>query len=544
MSRALLVVPHFWDPICVPLGISALKAYAERAGHEVELFDFNTIPEVFSVQRAYFDELERQFPEWRRWNAERNATDLLAMHQLVYLYGRARPDYRELVAEVLNVTAAPLETVASRLKTAPFDTLFAKLYARVGSIFQGLVASARPDVIGCSLFNSTWPATLFLLRRAKALAKGARTVVGGPGPIMGIASSVAEVSAFHSAHDFIDYYVLGEGEKHFVSILEQPELPRGILGGEVARFRAGGTRPDMQLSELPDPDYGHLEVSRYLQLSAASSRGCPFECSFCAETVFWKGYRKLPTDRLADQMVALSRRHGKDSFYLCDSLSNPILDGLSQALLERDAKLHFDCYVRADRTCVDAAKTARWRDAGLFRARLGLESASQRILDEMVKKTDPGTMSRALQALSESGVRTSTLWIAGYPGETLSEFDDTLKFLRENRANIYDADAWLFQYHPRGLAGSSTKLKGSGDAKARFGPELSRLARVDAVMVDDGLSPGDRLERLERFVATMQELEIPNPYSLTQWRSADARWEALGHAPRWSVLGGGMEATR
>nr|WP_254627522.1 radical SAM protein [Myxococcus sp. CA040A] len=361
---------------------------------------------------------------------------------------------------------------------------------------------------------------------------------------MGIASSAAEVAAFHSAHDFIDYYVIGEGEKHFVSILDQPDLPPGILGGEVARLRAGGPRQDFQLAELPDPDYGHLEVSRYLQLSAASSRGCPFECSFCAETVFWKGYRKLPTDRLADQMVMLSQRYRKDSFYLCDSLSNPILDGLSQALIQRGAKLHFDCYVRADRTCLDAEKAARWRDAGLFRARLGLESASQRILDEMVKKTDPPTMARALKALSDAGVRTSTLWIAGYPGETLSEFNDTLTFLRENRTNIYDADAWLFQYHPKGLAGSSTRLKDSGASRPRFGSELSKLTRVEASMVDDGLSPGDRLERLERFVATMQELEIPNPYSLTQWRSADARWEALGHEARWSVLGGGVEATR
>ena len=29
MSNVLLIVPHFWDPICVPLGVSSLKAYAE-----------------------------------------------------------------------------------------------------------------------------------------------------------------------------------------------------------------------------------------------------------------------------------------------------------------------------------------------------------------------------------------------------------------------------------------------------------------------------------------------------------------------------------
>jgi hypothetical protein len=54
------MVPHFWDPVCVPLGISPLKAYAESHGHTVDLFDFNTVPEVFAVQRAYFTECKAQ----------------------------------------------------------------------------------------------------------------------------------------------------------------------------------------------------------------------------------------------------------------------------------------------------------------------------------------------------------------------------------------------------------------------------------------------------------------------------------------------------
>ena len=62
MAKVLLMVPHFWDPVCVPLGISSLKAYAETQGHSVDLFDFNTVPEVFGVQRAYFAECKTQFP--------------------------------------------------------------------------------------------------------------------------------------------------------------------------------------------------------------------------------------------------------------------------------------------------------------------------------------------------------------------------------------------------------------------------------------------------------------------------------------------------
>jgi len=109
MTRALLIVPHFWDPVCVPLGITSLKAYAERAGHHVDLFDFNTVPEVFGAQRDYFEEGKRQFPYWQKWYIERNGAENLALHQIVYMYARTRSNYAELVAEVLNMDERPLK---------------------------------------------------------------------------------------------------------------------------------------------------------------------------------------------------------------------------------------------------------------------------------------------------------------------------------------------------------------------------------------------------------------------------------------------------
>ena len=92
MAKVLLMVPHFWDPVCVPLGISSLKAFADFRGHEVDLFDFNTVPEVFAVQWAYFNECKSQFPYFSDWNIERNGTEMLAIHQILYLFARNRPN--------------------------------------------------------------------------------------------------------------------------------------------------------------------------------------------------------------------------------------------------------------------------------------------------------------------------------------------------------------------------------------------------------------------------------------------------------------------
>jgi hypothetical protein len=534
VTKVLLIVPHFWDPVCVPLGISSLKAFADAHGHDVELLDFNTIPEIFGVQREYFSECKRQFPHFRDWNIERNGTEMLAIHQMLYLYARNRPDYAELVAEVLNMDQRDMDQFMDQLDVSRFDALFASLYSRVSSTLARALNSARFDVVGCSLFNSTWPATLFLLRRVKSHVPGVRTVVGGPGPLMGITSRAEEVTRFMEHHEFIDYFVVGEGEYSFLHLLEDPSFPRGVLDPGRNLTRIESRKNFVKSEELPAPDYGQLDISRYLQLSVASSRGCPFDCSFCAETVFWKGYRAFK-GRTFDQMDTLAQRYKRASFYLCDSLSNTTIGPIASAIKGTGRPYKLDCYLRADKTVADRSDDVRaWREGGLVRARLGMESASQRILDAMVKKTTPDTMERSLAVLSAEGVITSTLWIVCFPGESETEFNDTLDFIRTNRENIYQADAWLFQYHPAGLAHSG-EIEAQRGSRTRYSDEINRILAVAPYVVDRDMSAAERFDRLERFVRTMRELQIPNPYSVYEWFEAEGRWKALGRSVHWDI---------
>jgi hypothetical protein len=503
-------------------------------GHEVELLDFNTIPEVFAVQRAYFTECKAQFPYFSEWNIERNGTEMLAIHQMLYLFARNRSNYAEMVAEVLNMDQRDMGEFMDRLDVSRFDALFASLYTKVSSTLARVLNSSRFDVVGCSLFNSTWPATLFLLKRVKSHVPGVRTVVGGPGPLMGITSRPEEVVRFMQHHEFIDYFVVGEGEHPLLRILDDPQFPRGVVDPNRNLSTIETRKTFLKSDELPAPDYGQLDISRYLQLSVSSSRGCPFDCSFCAETVFWKGYRAFK-GRTFDQMDNLAQRYKRGSFYLCDSLSNTTIGPIASEITRTQRPYKLDCYLRADRTVAERPDDVHaWREGGLFRARLGMESASQRILDAMVKKTTPELMERSLEVLSREGVITSTLWIVCYPGETESEFKDTLAFIRANHAGIYQADAWLFQYHPAGLAHSG-EIEIERGSRTRYSDDINDILAVAPYIVDRDLSAAARFDRLEQFVRTMKELEIPNPYSVYEWFSAEGRWKSLGRSVHWDI---------
>jgi pyruvate-formate lyase-activating enzyme len=528
--KALLIMPPFWDPVCVPLGISSLKAYAERFKHTVDLFDFNTLPEVFTLQHRYFELGKRMFPRWQFWNIERNGTEMLAMHQILYLFARNRPDYHDLVAEVLNLAGDDQDTFRKRVDCHAFDALFRSLYTEVEKHLGALIRKNSYDVIGCSLFNSTWPSTLFITAKVKTTDPRVRTVVGGPGPLMGIMAAEGEVRSFFETHTSIDYLVVGEGEEPFLKILENPGEPRGIL--QAAATAVGGRLS--AIDDLPLPDYGDLQVSRYLQLSVATSRGCPFECSFCAETVFWRGFTRVKPVQAFEMLRAIANKHGRFEFYLCDSLANQVISPLTRDIAASGLPFKLDCYLRADPICCDAKRAAEWRKGGLYRARLGMESASQRILDAMVKKTTPDQMSQSLSALTAAGVMTSTLWIIGYPGETEKEFEETLRFIADHRDLVYQADAWLMQYHRTGLAGSDS-ISRIYNSQPRYSEALSDVLKVVPTFIQGDLLPRERFARLERFVEAMAIEGIPNPYTVFHWLEADKRWRNLGRNAGWGI---------
>jgi hypothetical protein len=56
--------------------------------------------------------------------------------------------------------------------------------------------------------------------------------------------------------------------------------------------------------------------------------------------------------------------------------------------------------------------------------------------------------------------------------------------------------------------------------------------------VDQGLSQEERFGRLERFTCEMEELELLNPYSVTDILKAEKRFSGLnsGKSSRWDPL--------
>ena len=131
---------------------------------------------------------------------------------------------------------------------------------------------------------------------------------------------------------------------------------------------------------------------------------------------------------------------------------------------------------------------------------------------------------------SNSGICTTTLWIAGFPGETEDDFRESLYFLQDCHKSIYQADIWEFIYFPSqgGFMGSEAMDKDYQVTPA-YSEEFEDLLIIKYFDLENGLSTKERFERISEFERLRKKLGVPNPYSISELLEASTRWSRLGY---------------
>jgi len=527
IKRILLIMPPFWDPICPPQGIVSLKAYLDTKGYTVYISDLNLDSNIFNLQRRYFELIISYLPHWRYLNIYRNGPRYFARHQLIWFYACNHGErYKELIRHVLNIDG---KSILTNAMIDALDIIIKEGFESVLSKTEDLIISTNPDVVGCTMLESTLPLALAILKYTKETNPGIITLLGGPGPVTGTTIDDGNLERITERCEWIDAIIFGEGEELLEGYLNGSLNDRKILTFKDLN-RSGSVKDSLlDINTLPPPDYTGLNVSRYLWLSMFTSRGCPYRCAFCFENLYWGNFRRKEIEKIIIEMETLSKVYKKSRFYLCDSLINHIATRLSETLIPRGYHFQWDSYVRITNECLDKETVGLWAKAGMERARLGIESGSPNVLRLMNKGINTAQITEALRNLSEKGIQTTTLWISGFPGERDADFQDTLRFLSENHRFIYQADIWEFISVPRRLTShdiSDRNFLTRPLYPAEF-DDLLLLIYYDQEV--DNLSP-ERFEKIRRFEELRIKLGIPNPYSIMELLLAQKRWADLGHA--------------
>jgi radical SAM superfamily enzyme YgiQ (UPF0313 family) len=167
-------------------------------------------------------------------------------------------------------------------------------------------------------------------------------------------------------------------------------------------------------------------------VTLVTSRGCPFRCSFCSQIYSGNTLRTHSPERIVADMEEAVRRYGAREVVLFDeTFGVRRADALRVCALlgERGLDLRWNARTRID--VLDEELLRALLKAGCYALHLGVESGSQRILDQMNKKITVGQIRETLGLAARLGFRLHAYFMIGWPGETREEREQTLRFSRE-----------------------------------------------------------------------------------------------------------------
>ena len=513
--RVMLSLLPFWAPLTPPLGIGILKSHLQRAGIEVILEDFNADSQLWSVLHRYHGVLKAGIAPEFHGNLFEFTYDVLRNHVMAHAHGAHDSRYNRLVRVLVETTfGVVVESHVLQRLIELVDELIQAVEARV----LEAVGRHEPDWLGASTYTTTLGATVVALRAVRKAFPNVRTVLGGGIFADHVEPRSANFAAFRAASEsYLDAIVIGEGE----------HLLTQVLSGKLSRKRvytsADIRRERLSPEDILAPDFDNLDLSLYSQMSTHIGRSCPFQCSFCSETVQWGQYRTRPLDRWIAELEATTRRYGGRAFFLAESLINPVADEAFRATREAGLDLYFDAYLRADPEVCDPARVRNWRAGGFYRARLGIESGSDTVLAAMNKQTSPQQIKTAIHTLAAEGIKTTTYWVIGHPGETETDFESSLRLIEACGDDIYEAEPHGFYFYPRGQI-ASRKWSRDSEVVDLYGDEFADLLVTRSFHLKSAPSRADMLRRVARFTALTRDLGISNPYSLREIAAADERW--------------------
>lgn len=517
-EKILLALLPFWDAQIPPMGISSLKAFLGKHGYHVRTVDANLAPEFSDTHNLYFVALEEAIPPDKRGNFQNVGQDVLRNHLMAYIHRKEETStaYFDLVKELVYQTFySEIDETQAQL----LHSIVENFYNQLESYFLNLLAKEQPTTLGLSVYRGNIAPSLFAFRLARRDYPLIKTVMGGAVFAGELAAGSENLEYFLERTPYIDTLIAGEGEILFLKYL-QGELPPGKrlftlddISGET-----------LDITHAPRPDFSDLDLEFYPALAVYASRSCPYNCSFCTETVYWGKYRKKQVSQVVAEMTALYEKYRSQLFLMCDSLLNPIITDLARDLSAADLSLYWDGYLRACPEACTLDNTMLWRRGGFYRARLGIESGSPRVLEMMGKQITIAQIKASISNLAAAGIKTTTYWVIGHPGETEEDFRQTLAILEELRDDIYEAWCCPFNYYKTGQVGSHQWEESS---RLLYPHQAKELLVVQSWTLDLAPTREEAYRRMNRFTARCRELGIPNPYTIVDFHHADERWAKL-----------------
>jgi len=245
--------------------------------------------------------------------------------------------------------------------------------------------------------------------------------------------------------EHIDYLAMGEGEVTMSQLAANRDLREisGLVWRQGNQVVSNPQREHIQnLDELPFPAYEklagfpggyRLPLFSYIMTPGATmvtSRGCPFQCSYCDRSVFKQGYRYNSSEYIYAHMAYLRSRFGIRHLNIYDdlfTLNRKRIAGLCDLLTDKPLGMQFNCAVRVGHA--DDELLRMLKQAGCLMVSLGIESGDPDLLEVHKPGVYLDEVRDTVHRIKAAGLRAKGLFMMGLPGETKASIEKTSDFV-------------------------------------------------------------------------------------------------------------------
>jgi anaerobic magnesium-protoporphyrin IX monomethyl ester cyclase len=336
------------------------------------------------------------------------------------------------------------------------------LQLKISDIRRHLIES-KPDIVGVTFTTENRFIGFDVIKAAKSALPNALVIAGGPH-----VSATAQDTLTHIPE--LDLVVRGEGEQTLLNIVRQKESGGSFTGIPGLSFRADGgvvNNPPVDfihdLDSMPFPARHLMPMDRYLYsadvpgvgklraLNIMASRGCPFDCSFCASPRMWgRRFRSRSPENVLAEVDELVNKYGAQALWIFDdtfTINRKRTIAICEGLASKHPGLKWFCEIRVD--TVDKELLRIMRDAGCYCVAFGVESGSQRIIDISIgKQIKLDEVHQVVAWCKELGLEYNPFMILSHPEETEEDARQSMDLVHKWKADGSPVSMAIMHIYP------------------------------------------------------------------------------------------------
>jgi radical SAM superfamily enzyme YgiQ (UPF0313 family) len=246
-----------------------------------------------------------------------------------------------------------------------------------------------------------------------------------------------------------DHVIKGEAENIILPLIqayeEDGQAPDRILGATLRNNfseRIDSKKTVQNIDDLPFPDLQSIVGKERMHIAPiVTSRGCPFDCTFCSVIEMFSQkmrYRSIDPDDPKSVIAEMKQLHlhkmtsvffYDDNFNAYNKRTRELLENMIRANAVPRA---WTAQVRATEIVRDRELLKLMQRTNCIMLYLGLESVNPQTLIEYNKKQSVEQIVEAIRILKEYNIRAHGMFVFGADGDTVESIRRTADFVIKN----------------------------------------------------------------------------------------------------------------